>query len=67
MFFMSEEIIENNEQTVDQEPQTAETQSLVPGFKSICFRIGVMMIVVFAARIAVNIISALIVPYLSET
>ncbi len=64
---MSEEIIENNEQTVDQEPQTAETQSLVPGFKSICFRIGVMMIVVFAARIAVNIISALIVPYLSET
>ncbi len=36
---MSEEIIENNEQTVDQEPQTAETQSLVPGFKSICFRI----------------------------
>ncbi len=48
---MSEEIIENNEQTVDQEPQTAETQSLVPGFKSICFRIGIMMIVVFAARI----------------
>ena len=63
---MSEEIIENNVQTVDQEPQPAENPSLVPGFKSICLRIGIMMIVVFAARIVVNIISALIVPYLSE-
>lgn len=63
---MSEEIIENNVQTVDQEPQPAENPSLVAGFKSICLRIGIMMIVVFAARIVVNIISALVVPYLSE-
>lgn len=61
---MSEEIIENNVH-VDQEPP-AENPSLVPGFKSICLRIGIMMIVVFALRIVVNIISALVVPYLSE-
>ena len=63
---MSEEIIENKMQTVDQEPQPAENPSLVPGFKSICTRIGIMMIVVFAARTAVSVIGALIVPYLSE-
>lgn len=62
---MSEEIIENNAQTVDPEPP-AEEPSLVPGFKSICLRIGIMMIIVFASRIVVNIISALVLPYLSE-
>ncbi|MBD5130749.1 MAG: CPBP family intramembrane metalloprotease [Ruminococcaceae bacterium] len=63
---MSEEIIEINVQTVDQEPP-AEAPSLVPGFKSICVRIGIMMIIVFAARIVVNVIGALIVPHLSGT
>lgn len=60
---MSEEIMETEVQTVD---EAAEKPSLVPGFKSICVRIGIMMIVVFAARIVVNVIGALISPYLME-
>ncbi|MCM1165816.1 MAG: CPBP family intramembrane metalloprotease [Lachnospiraceae bacterium] len=64
---MSEEIIETKPQAeLPIEPiEPTEPSSLLPGFKSMCFRIGVMMIIVFAARIIVNIISALIVPYLS--
>lgn len=61
---MSEEII-NNIQTVPEEPQSAESPSLVPGFKSICTRIGIMMIIVFAARTAVDVLAAIASPYLS--
>lgn len=55
---MSEEIIET---TV--ESNNAEQPSLVPGFKSICVRIGIMMIVVFAARVAVSVLSVFLAPY----
>lgn len=58
---MSEEIIDNSE---IQERQTAEEPSLVPGFKSICTRIGIMMIIVFVSRTAVSPLAALISPYL---
>lgn len=58
---MSEEIIDNSEQI--QEP-TVPTSSLVPGFKSICTRIGIMMIIVFASRTIISPLSALALPYL---
>lgn len=55
---MSEEIVETKvENTAPEQP------SLVPGFKSICVRIGIMMIVVFAARAAVSVLSVFLAPY----
>lgn len=43
-----------------------EKPSLVPGFKSVCTRLGIMMIVVFAARICVSVLSEFAVPLLSK-
>lgn len=68
---MSEEIIDNNIQTVPEGPQLGEPQntdapSLVPGFKSICTRIGIMMIIVFAARTTVDVLAAVFSPYLLD-
>lgn len=57
--------MDNSARTVPEEPQNIEAPSLVPGFKSICSRIGIMMIVVFAARTAADVMIALILPYLS--
>lgn len=48
---MSEEILENT-----------ELPSLVPSFKSMCLRVGAMMIVVFAVRCICSIILALAAP-----
>lgn len=64
---MSEEIINTNEDMIGTSAQdnTAEQPSLVPGFKSICVRIGIMMIVVFASRAAVSVMSVFIAPYLA--
>lgn len=38
-----------------------ERPSLLPGFKDICFRLGLMMIVVFVARGACSVIASLVV------
>ncbi len=40
--------------------------SLRPGFKSVCARIGVMMIVVFGLRLIMTCVFALLSPYLQE-
>lgn len=56
---MSEEIIDTRVE------DNAEQPSLTPGFKNICMRIGLMMIVVFAARVAVSVLSVFIAPYLA--
>lgn len=60
---MSEEILETGVQTAE---EAAEKPSLVPGFKSICVRIGLMMIIVFAARTAVSVLSVFIAPAIME-
>ena len=60
---MSEEIIDT---ILPEEPEGAEKPSLLPGFKSICMRIGLMMIVVFVSRYFGNIFAALIMPLASE-
>ena len=52
---MSEEIAENKAE-IEQVPQT----SLVPGFKSVCLRVGLMMIVVFATRCVCNVALSLL-------
>lgn len=46
---------------VQQEP--SEAPSLRPGFKSVCARIGVMMIVVFGLRILMNVVLGLLDPH----
>lgn len=43
-----------------------EKKPLEPGFRDICMRIGLMMIVVFATRGAVTLLSLYIYPYLGE-
>lgn len=55
---MSEEVGEN---TFDTE-QGFDQPSLVPGFKSMCMRVGLMMIVVFAVRCLCSIILTLASP-----
>lgn len=62
---MSEEMIQptpTNEP--EQQPQTEEKPSLVPGFKSVCVRIGLMMIVIFGARILANVCSLPLVDWI---
>lgn len=59
---MSEEILQPTpinepEQEPPIEPQTEEKPSLVPGFKSVCVRLGLMMIVIFGARILATVCS----------
>lgn len=56
---MYEEI---NENTVNTE-QNYEKPSLVPGFKNMCLRVGLMMIVVFAVRCLCTIILTLTSPF----
>lgn len=64
--FMSEEILDNNAQTLPEAPEPAEAPSLVPSFKSVCVRIGIMMIITFAARIIVTLISFFLAPSVQE-
>ncbi len=46
--------------------ETAEKPSLEPGFRDICMRLGLMMIVVFVARGAVTLLSMYIAPFVGE-
>lgn len=65
---MSEEMIEMNaadDLNMSNGAEGGEKPSLVPGFKSICTRIGIMMIIVFASRSAVDVLAVLVSPYLS--
>ena len=48
---MNEDIIENKTDT----ELAADRPSLVPGFKSMCLRVGLMMIVVFSVRCVCNV------------
>ncbi len=48
---MSEELL----QPTPEEPITEETPSLMPGFKSICMRLGFVMIVIFGTRLLSNV------------
>ena len=57
---ISSEIINDN----DIEPQPAP--SLLPGFKSVCAHIGVMMIIVFAVRMINDIAAVLTSPYRAD-
>lgn len=69
---MSEEILENisaenTEPNVFLEaPKEPEQPSLVPGFKSVCLRLGLTMIVVFASRILCNVLSGVIYPWVED-
>ncbi len=62
---MEEEIITLNEE----QPENPENQgnqgqpSLLPGFKSVCMRLGAMMIIVFLARVAAEVGATLLQPY----
>ena len=61
-FIGSEPITEAAEETFDGVTEGGlpeERPSLLPGFKDICFRLGLMMIVVFAARGALSVVSSL--------
>lgn len=44
------------------EIQPEEKPSLVPGFKKVCFRLGLVMIVVFAARAVLSVLLSLLYP-----
>lgn len=50
-------------ETAPELPQN-DQPSLFPGFKSVCARIGAMMIIVFALRLVLNCVFALISPYI---
>ncbi len=60
---MSDEIIRSEPIT---EPLSdippAERPSLVPGFKKVCFRLGLIMIIVFVARAAASVVMAFLFP-----
>lgn len=59
---MNEDIIENKS---DIRPEPAHSETLEPGFKSMCLRVGCMMIVAFAARIICTVTLRLLNPLLS--
>lgn len=66
---MSQEFSEDLVDNITEDPQAAEpvesfqsAPSLLPGFKSLCARIGVMMIIVFALRLITDCASVLTIP-----
>lgn len=62
---MSEEIIENTLSEENTEiSEISEKPSLMPGFKSVCTRLGIVMIIVFVSRILIVALSVLIAPWL---
>lgn len=58
-----EEVLPNVEQGSPELPENTPP-SLRPGFKSVCVRIGVMMIVVFGLRLLMNCVFVMLSPYI---
>lgn len=63
---MSEEFIEMNEANDGNVPSNpnGKTQTLLPGFKSVCMRLGLMMIIVFVSRGLIYIPMLLLSPWI---
>lgn len=63
---MSEEIDINPSAEVSVEAPPDNEPSLEPGFRSVCLRLGLIMIIVFAARAAGSVIVGFISPYIED-